>query len=145
MSKRMDKSSAGNDEPLPNPFAAAFGNASRANTLHVPGENSGEGVVSVPERETLPRRSADNGEPPDLSAVPRIILRRERKGHGGKTVTVAEGVPLCLDLDRIACALRKSLGCGSRIEEGTIVLQGDQVERSASWFVAHGVKKIVKG
>lgn len=142
MSKRTDKSSVGHDEPLPNPFALAFGEPGASRP---PGEgascttdgafSSKNGVSSV---------CGDEGGFSDLSTLPRVVLRRERKGRGGKTVTVVEGVPVPL-AEGLACALRKGLGCGSRVEEGVVVLQGDQVDRSAAWFTTRGVKKVIRG
>lgn len=144
MSKRTDKSSVGHDEPLPNPFALAFGEQGGSRTA-LPGEDAActtDGAVS-PEKGVSSVRD-DEGGFSDLSALPRVVLRRERKGRGGKTVTVVEGVPVPL-AEGLACALRKGLGCGSRVEEGAVVLQGDQVERSAAWFTARGVKKVIRG
>ncbi|WP_029166231.1 translation initiation factor [Aminiphilus circumscriptus] len=144
MSKRTDKSSAGHDEPLPNPFALAFGEPGGSRT-DPPGEDASctaDGAVSSKNGVSSVR--GDEGGFSDLSTLPRVVLRRERKGRGGKTVTVVEGVPVPL-AEGLACALRKGLGCGSRVEEGVVVLQGDQVERSAAWFTARGVKKVIRG
>ncbi len=77
--------------------------------------------------------------------ISKIALRRERAGRGGKTVTVVifpkdySGNVLLL-----AKELRKSLGCGSSMEDGNVVLQGDLVERAADWFAKKGVKNISK-
>lgn len=57
----------------------------------------------------------------------RLILRREKKDRGGKTVVVISGYqgnPQVLD--DLACKLRKQLGCGGTVESGEIVIQGDQ-------------------
>lgn len=77
--------------------------------------------------------------------ISKIALRRERAGRGGKTVTVVifpkdySGNVLLL-----AKELRKSLGCGSSMEDGNVVLQGDLVERASDWFAKKGVKNISK-
>lgn len=85
------------------------------------------------------------GEKPlDLSKSGKLVLRRERKGRGGKTVTVLSGLHLPpADLDRLARALRKGLGCGSTLEDGAVILQGDNIDRAKAWLLAHGAKTVV--
>ena len=72
-------------------------------------------------------------------------MRTEKKGHGGKTVTVVQGV-LPAARDQISSALKKSLGCGSRTnDDGDIVVQGDLLQRVIAFLEAAGAKKIVRG
>lgn len=75
---------------------------------------------------------------------PRVVVRKEKKGHGGKTVTVVSGV-LAAHLDDICGALKTKLGSGARIEGDDIVVQGDLVDRVDVALVALGAKKIVRG
>ncbi len=73
-------------------------------------------------------------------------LRKEKKGRGGKTVTLVSGN--CLspeDAEELARVMRKALGCGSRTEGSAVLLQGDLRERAESWLVAHGAKRVVVG
>ncbi|MHB9130036.1 MAG: translation initiation factor [Armatimonadota bacterium] len=84
--------------------------------------------------------------PFDLTRAEKIILRREKKGRGGKTVTIVSGLNLPANqLDELAKAMRKGLGCGAVTESGTVVLQGDIQERADKWLREHGAKKIVRG
>ena len=77
---------------------------------------------------------------------PKIVLRREKKGRGGKTATVIEGIRLPPSgLERIARELKRALGCGARIEGTTIVVQGDLTARIEPWLADHGAKRIVIG
>jgi translation initiation factor 1 len=80
-------------------------------------------------------------------AIPaRIVakLRVEKKGRGGKTVSVVDGLPnnaaflkeLCLELKR-AC------GTGGVVLDGAIELQGDLRERLREFLVKRGF--VVKG
>ncbi len=81
---------------------------------------------------------------PELKGV--FSLRKEKKGRGGKTVTLVSGN--CLsekDAEKLARALRKALGCGSRVEENMVLLQGDLRERTELWLLAHGAKRVVVG
>jgi len=82
----------------------------------------------------------------DLSRVRKVVLRRERKGHGGKTVTAVAGLGLATrDLERVTRELKKGLGCGASVDGDTIVLHGDLVARVEPWLAARGVRKIVVG
>ena len=90
-------------------------------------------------------KAAEAGEAGlDLSQIGKLVVRRERKGHGGKTVTLISGLP-APRLDLLARALRKGLGCGATVENGIIVLQGDIPERAQSWLASHGARQIVLG
>jgi translation initiation factor 1 len=75
-------------------------------------------------------------------AVPaRVVakLRMEKKGRGGKTVTVVDGLPrnaawlkdLCQDLKR-AC------GTGGAVQDGAIEIQGDLRERIRAFLLQKG-------
>ncbi len=57
----------------------------------------------------------------------RVVLRQEKKGRKGKTVTTLNGLGLDRpQLEAMARRLRRTLGCGSSIDGEQIVLQGDQ-------------------
>jgi translation initiation factor 1 len=79
------------------------------------------------------------GRPPPARAV----VRMERAGRGGKTVTVVEklGLPP-RDLEAWLGDLKRALGCGGVIEDGALVLQGDTRERTGAWLEKRGVKKV---
>ena len=81
----------------------------------------------------------------DFSTIARLVVRRTRKGRGGKTVTTVEGLPEH-GVATLAKRLRKEMGVGSRVEEGTLVLNGDQVERVARWLDRwvrrHGLRRL---
>jgi translation initiation factor 1 len=82
----------------------------------------------------------------DFGGASKIVLRREKKGRGGKTATVVEGLRLPPSgLERIARELRRALGCGASVEGGTIVVQGDMTARIEPWLVARGARKVVVG
>ena len=76
----------------------------------------------------------------------KIVLRREKKGRGGKTATVIEGLALAHDaLEELAQELRRSLGCGAHVEDATIVVSGAQAERIRELLMARGATRIVIG
>lgn len=111
-------------------------------------KKSDDSVTDEVERSPVVEDEATKEASPDvakLSDLPKVVLRRERKGRGGKTVTLIEGAEGFdeLALDELARQVRKGLGCGASVEEGKIVVQGDQRERLESWLQGKGVKKIV--
>ena len=80
-----------------------------------------------------PQQSCRCGQGADTAALPhRIVakLRMEKKGRGGKMVTVVDGLPnkatflkdLCQELKRVC-------GTGGAVLEGGIELQGDLRDR----------------
>jgi translation initiation factor 1 (eIF-1/SUI1) len=83
---------------------------------------------------------------PDLARCGKVVVRRERKGHGGKTATIVAGLGLPgRDLERLARALRRALGCGASVEGDRLLVQGDQAPRVEAWLAAHGACRIVLG
>jgi len=93
--------------------------------------------------------SATEQQPPvarDLGDVPRLVVRRERKGHAGHTATVIEGlVEAGVDAGAVAKQLKHVLGCGASIDGGDLVLLGDVVDRAATWLEKQGVRRVVRG
>lgn len=76
----------------------------------------------------------------------RAVLRLERKGRGGKEVTVLEQTELPEETLESWCReLKQALGCGGSVEELSIVLQGDRREKVKQWLLDRGVKKVSVG
>jgi translation initiation factor 1 (eIF-1/SUI1) len=93
-------------------------------------------------KSTPPPKS--KGQP--LPSSDRIVVRRERKGHGGKAVTIAEGAGLARhDVEQLARDAAKALGVGARVEDGALVVQGEQTERLITWLAARGFASVVRG
>ncbi len=90
------------------------------------------------------------GKPPPEPAAPkgpaRAVVRMERKGRGGKEVTVVEQLELKpKELEAWCKALKQALGCGGAVEGDAIVLQGDQRSRAPELLTARGVRKVSVG
>lgn len=82
----------------------------------------------------------------DLGASRRLVVRRERKGHGGKTVTVVDGLGLPPAAGAaLARAMRRALGCGAWLDDGRVVLQGDCADAAAAWLTRHGARQVTRG
>ena len=93
-----------------------------------------------------PAPRATDPDVPDLTAGGKITLRRERKGHGGKTVTVVAGLRLdARRLEAVARALRRAVGTGAIVDGDVVLVQGDLVTRVQAWLAAHGASRIVIG
>ncbi len=76
----------------------------------------------------------------------KIVVRREKKGRGGKTATLVEGVALTgAALEAFGRDMRQSLGTGGSIEGNAIVISGDQVERAMNWLRARGATRLIAG
>lgn len=80
----------------------------------------------------------------DLAACGKLVIRRERKGRGGKTATIVEGVTPEMR-QSTARTLRRALGCGATVDGEAIVIQGDLGQRVARWLAGHGARRIVIG
>jgi translation initiation factor 1 len=68
----------------------------------------------------------------DESIPHRIVakLRMEKKGRGGKTVTVVDGLPQNAAFLKDLCQeLKQACGTGGTVIDGAVVLQGDLRER----------------
>ncbi|HET6343959.1 MAG TPA: translation initiation factor [Myxococcota bacterium] len=113
--------------PFHNPFAALAG-------------------VSAPEASEAAPPASPPARPPrpdDLSDVPRATVRRERKGRGGKTVTLVQNLGLPAErLTALAKALRQALGCGANVEGEEVVVQGDQTDRVVTFLEQNGVRRV---
>lgn len=78
----------------------------------------------------------------ELGACGKIVVRREKKGRAGKTVTRIDGLPTA-ELPALAKRLKSALGCGATVEGPSLLLLGSLVERAAAWLVAQGAKRVV--
>jgi translation initiation factor 1 len=59
-----------------------------------------------------------------------VRVSREKKGRGGKTVTVLRGLALPADeLVVLGRQLKTACGSGGTVADGVIEIQGDHVER----------------
>jgi translation initiation factor 1 len=75
-------------------------------------------------------------------AVPTKIvakLRVEKKGRGGKTVTVVDGLPGNRPfVAELAAELKRACGTGGAAQEASVELQGDHRERLRALLAAKG-------
>lgn len=105
---------------------------------------------------SLPSAAAGQGVPSPAGAQAdaafakalskRIVIQRDSRGRGGKTVTFARGIeaPEAV-LERLAKELRHELGTGVRVEDGALIVQGALSERLAACLQRRGATRIVLG
>jgi translation initiation factor 1 len=101
--------------------------------------------ASLPASEPAPAPAA--APPPAKSRLPgKLVLSRERTGHGGKTMTRLSGLEVpSKTLEALARELKRALGCGAVVEGRDILVQGDHTERAAAWLRAEGAKTVIIG
>ena len=70
-----------------------------------------------------------------------VRVMRDRKGRGGKTVTVINGmIGSEAELTTLAQQLKKLCGSGGTIKDGNIEIQGDHSEKVMAKLTALGYK-----
>jgi len=95
-------------------------------------------------RDALPPGTPPREEPKRGPA--RAVVRLEKKGRGGKEVTVIEQLELpARELDGWCRALKQSLGSGGTVEGDSIVVQGDQRPRVKAFLEGRGVRRVSVG
>lgn len=108
-----------------------------------PFNNPFGGLASL--REALPQAEAKRAAALENGPA-RAVVRYERKGRGGKEVTIVEQLELSADERRAWLkALKQELGCGGVVEERNLVLQGDHRVRVSQWLSNRGVKRVSVG
>jgi translation initiation factor 1 len=100
-------------------------------------------------RGSLPAGPAQPASPaPDArpKGPARAVVRMERKGRGGKEVTVVDKLGLGPAALEAWCRdLKQALGCGGSVDGAQIVLQGDLRARAPAVLTARGVGKVTVG
>jgi translation initiation factor 1 len=105
-------------------------------------------------RSSLPPGPAAPAGAAQIPAVPdvrprgpaRAVVRMERKGRGGKEVTVVDKLGLGPAALETWCRdLKQALGCGGSVDGELIVLQGDLRARAPAVLTARGVGKVTVG
>ena len=122
--------------PKGNPFAALEALRSSLPASAPPADSRTQGRSSEPVVPGVMKR-----KPPA-----RAVVRMERKGRGGKEVTVVEKLELRdSELETWCRELKQALGCGGSVDGDMIILQGDLRPRVAAVLTAKGVEKVTVG
>ena len=125
----------------PEKGAFTFGDMLRIKGVQIPRE----GLPDAPPTE----KASNTEEPEDINATTHrnigadLRLRVERKGRGGKTVTIIEGLALRgKERDAFTKRLRRAMGSGANFEGENIVVQGDIRDRLQPWLEKEGASNV---
>lgn len=83
------------------------------------------------------------GKKPPASTAGPIKIQREKKGRGGKTVTVIYGMGG--DLKAMQREIQKYCGTGGSSKNGTIEIQGDHGQKIKTYLEQKGFKPKLSG
>jgi translation initiation factor 1 len=79
--------------------------------------------------------------PIPIPAHQKIIVRLDRKGRGGKSVTVVEGLQISKkDREALLKELKAGLGSGGTVKDLSIEIQGDQCDSVITALTKMGFK-----
>jgi len=132
----------------PAPPAASSGSAPSASLRSNPFARLEALRSSLPAGPAAPAGAAQAVPAPDArpKGPARAVVRMERKGRGGKEVTVVEKLGLGPAALEAWCRdLKQALGCGGSVDGELIVLQGDLRSRVPEVLTARGVGKVTVG
>jgi len=83
-------------------------------------------------------RCSERGDEPVPARIA-CVLRLEKKGRGGKTVTVVAGLPRNQGfLAGLAAELKRACGTGGTAQEDSVEIQGDHRDRLRPLLAAKG-------
>ena len=84
-------------------------------------------VYSTEKSISRKERPAENDLPAGLrTSLQKVIIRLDRKGRGGKSVTVIEGLQMVQqEKEMLLKRLKTDIGTGGTIKDRTLELQGD--------------------
>jgi translation initiation factor 1 len=89
----------------------------------------------------IPRkeRSAHKPAEPVDPATCRTIVRLDRKGRGGKSVTVIEGLQLpAEDSEKLLKRFKARFGAGGAVKNNALEIQGDHCDEIVAELIAIG-------
>jgi len=93
---------------------------------------------AIPKKEKPAVGNFPAAAPPAKS---RTIVRLDRKGRGGKSVTIIEGLGLSAkDSEKLLKQLKAKLGTGGTVKDGSIEIQGDHCDTVMAELAAIGYK-----
>jgi translation initiation factor 1 len=92
----------------------------------------------------LDRCSCQRSTSPGARRDDIVRLHRDKKGRGGKTVTIITGLPVA-QLDALARDLKRLCGSGGTVRGDTLEIQGDHRDRLLPALQARGFTVKIAG
>jgi len=98
--------------------------------------------VSVGSDDVKAKGGRDGAGAPQPVTRARLSFNIQRKGKGGKTVTLVQGLKELELLEQMELCgkVKNALGCGARFENGVLEIQDDQRQRAQDWFGKQGYR-----
>ena len=91
-------------------------------------------------------KKQSNGEKKYEKSEGPLKVRIEKKGRGGKSVTVLFNLPFDKDIAKdTKKKLASHLGAGSTFKDSKIEIQGDHVEKVLDFLKSNGIKALRAG
>lgn len=107
---------------------------------------STDGTGSGRVRESTPPKPGARAAVTSMPDDGIVRVRREKKGRGGKTVTVVTGVPgTDAQREALLVALKQHCGAGGTREGDALVIQGDHRDRVKARLEALGHRVLLAG
>lgn len=85
----------------------------------------------------------DNSQSTENNSLPKnaqkLFVRKEKKGRGGKTVTVVEGYqgnPMVLE--KLCKKVKQQCGVGGSVQNKTFIIQGDKADQVVKILIKEG-------
>lgn len=109
-----------------------------------------DGEIKTPaDKKATPAKGkpAPKKEAPKLAATNKTVyVERDRKGRGGKTVTVISNLQLPeADLEALLKKLKGQVGAGGAVKEGNLEIQGDHRDKIIAYLQKEGHQVKQKG
>jgi len=102
------------------------------------------GLPSGPSLEQMRPKATEKS----IKSKGRVVVRREKAGRGGKTVTTVREFPSCIplkELEAMTLKFKKICACGGALKGRVIELQGDVCDRVMSELKQFGYKPVRAG
>jgi translation initiation factor 1 len=88
----------------------------------------------------VPKAKKDNNSTAPAPSN-RLLVRLDRKGRGGKSVTLIEGLPMPVkEMEQLLKQLKTRLGAGGAMKDGCLELQGEHCEAVMAILQGMGLK-----
>ena len=85
----------------------------------------------------------DNEESENIASLPtnaqKLFVRKEKKGRGGKTVTVVEGYQgNPQTLEKLCKKVKQQCGVGGSVNQKTFIIQGEKADQVVKILIKEG-------
>jgi translation initiation factor 1 len=104
------------------------------------GDDRSRLVYSTEQDVPKTKKDKDLAAPASASAD-KLLVRLDRKGRGGKSVTLIEGLPMPVkERERLLKQLKTRLGAGGAMKDDCVELQGEHCETVMAILQGMGLK-----